>query len=119
MQKYSQGDLVLEEDDGPYEKGDILQSFLHQARRPMSRKALLAGFLTVWLKRCVVPSSSGDVIHPSVLLPAVRLVHGHSLGLLPAMVCCIQRGFRALTKAFCRPPTTKRGKGTILPQNFD
>ena len=31
------------------------------------------------------------------------------------MVCCIQRGLRALTETFCRPPTTKRGKGTILP----
>jgi len=81
----------------------------------MSRKALLAGFLIVWLKKCVVPSSSGDVVHPNVLLPAVRLVHGHPLGLLPAMVCCIQRGLRALTEAFCRPPATKRGKGATSP----
>ena len=36
--------MILEEDDGPYEKGDILWSFHHQARRPMSRKALLASF---------------------------------------------------------------------------
>ena len=45
MQKHSQGDLIVEEDDGPYEKGDVLRSFHHQACRPMSRKALLAGFL--------------------------------------------------------------------------
>ena len=57
-------------------------------------------FLSVWLKRCVVPSSSDDVILPTVLLPAVRLVHGRSLGLLPAMVCCIQRDLRALTEDF-------------------
>ena len=63
MQEHSQGDLILEEDDGPYEKGDILWSFHHQARRPTSRKALLAGFLTIRLKRCVMPSSSGDVIY--------------------------------------------------------
>jgi len=48
--------MVLEEDDDTYEKG--LRSFHHQARRPKSRKALLAGFLSVWLKRCVVPSPS-------------------------------------------------------------
>ena len=36
MQEHSQGDIILEEDDGPYEKGDILWSFHHQARRPMS-----------------------------------------------------------------------------------
>ena len=46
IQKHSQGDLVVKEDDGPYEQGDVLRSFHHQARRPMSRKALIAGFLT-------------------------------------------------------------------------
>ena len=60
MQEHSQGDIILKEDDGIYEKGDILRSFHHQARRPMSWKALLAGFFTVWLKRCMVPSSPGD-----------------------------------------------------------
>ena len=47
MQKHFQGDLVMQEDDGPYGQGDVLRSFHHQARQPMSRKALLAGFLTV------------------------------------------------------------------------
>jgi len=117
MQEHSQGDMILEEDDGPYKKGDIFQSFHHQARRPMSQKALLADFLSVWLKRYVVPSPSNDVILLTVLLSTVRVVHGRSLGLLSAIVCCIQRGLRALTEAFCRPPTTKRGKGTILPRD--
>ena len=98
-------------------KVTFIRSFHHQARRPISRKALLAGFLSVWLKRCVVPSPSSDAILPTVLLLAIRLVHGRSLGLLPAMVCCIQRGFHALTEAFCRPPTMKSGKGTILPRD--
>ena len=31
MQEHSQGDLILEEDDGSYEKGNILWSFYHQA----------------------------------------------------------------------------------------
>jgi len=44
MQEHSQGDMILEEYDGPYEKGDILQSFHHQASRSMSRRALLASF---------------------------------------------------------------------------
>ena len=68
MQEHSEGDMILEEDDGIYEKGDILRSFHHQARRPMSQKALLAEFLSVWLKRCVVSSPSSDVILPTVLL---------------------------------------------------
>ena len=29
IQEHSQGDMVLEEDDGTYEKGDILRSFHH------------------------------------------------------------------------------------------
>ena len=29
-------DIVVTEDDGPFEKGDVLRSFHHQARRPMS-----------------------------------------------------------------------------------
>jgi len=117
MKEHAQGDIVLEEDDGIYEKGVILRSFHHQAHQPMSRKALLARFLSVWLKRCVVPSPSSDVFLPTVLLAAVRLVYGHSLGLLLVMVCCIQRGLRALTEAFYRPPTTKRGKWTILSRD--
>jgi len=64
-----------------------------------------------------VPSPSSDVVLPTVLLLAVRLVHDRFLGLLPAMVCCIQRGLRALSEAFYRPPATKREKGTILPRD--
>ena len=117
MKEHGQGDIVLEKDNGIYEKGDILRSFHHQARQPMSWKALLTGFLSVWLKRYVVSSPSGDVILPTILLPAIRLVHGRSLGLLPTMVCCIQRALHALMEAFCRPLTTKRGKGNILPRD--
>jgi len=36
MKEHAQGDIVLEEDDGIYEKGDILRSFHHQARQPIS-----------------------------------------------------------------------------------
>jgi len=97
MKKHAQGVVILEEDDGVYEKGDILRSFYHQARHSMSRKALLVGFLSVWLKRCAVPSPSSDVVLPTILLTAVPLVHGHFLGLLPMMMCCIQWGFRVLT----------------------
>ena len=47
MKEHAQGDIILEEDDSIYKKGDILRSFNHQARQPMSQKALLAGFLSV------------------------------------------------------------------------
>ena len=47
MREHDHRYIVLEEDDGIYEKGDTLKSFHHQARQPISRKVLLAGFLSV------------------------------------------------------------------------
>jgi len=110
-------DVILDEDDDIYKKGDRFKSFHRQANHPMSRKALLASFLSVWLKKCIVSSPLHDEILSWVLFSAVQLAHGKPLGLLPAMVCYIQRGLRALTKAFCRPPATKRGKGQVLPRD--
>ena len=88
MRKHDHGDVVLEEDDGIYEKGDTFKSFHHQTRQLISRKALLASFLSVWLKRCVVSSPSNDAIF-LLALSTVRLVHGYSLDLLSTMVYCI------------------------------
>jgi len=36
MREHDHGDVVLEEDDGIYEKGDTLKSFHHQACQPIS-----------------------------------------------------------------------------------
>ena len=108
-------DIVLEEDNGIYEKGDRFKSFHHQAKHSIARKTLLAGFLSVWLKKCVVPSPMHDRILSWVLFPSIQLAHGKPLGLLLAMICCIQRGLWALTEAFRRPPVIKRGKGQVLP----
>jgi len=83
-------DIILEEDDEIYEKGDRFKSFHHQAKYSMSRKALLAGFLSVWLKKYVAPSPLHDEILSWVILPVVQLVHRKPLGLLHAMVCGIQ-----------------------------
>ena len=83
----------------------------------MSQKALLAGFLSVWLKKCVISSPPHDEILSWVLLLAVQLIHGKPLRLLLAIVYGIQHDLRALTEAFCRQPATKRGKGQILPRD--
>jgi len=40
-------DVVLDEDDGIYKKGDKFKSFHRQASQPMSQKALLASFLSI------------------------------------------------------------------------
>jgi len=68
----------------------------------MSDWALLAGFLMMWLKRCVVPMLPHEVIVADVVYPAVLLAHGKSIALFPAMVAGIHTGLHALTKSFCQ-----------------
>jgi len=55
-------DVILEEDDRIFEKGDKFKSFHRQAKHPISRQELFAGFLSVWLKKCVIPSPPHDEI---------------------------------------------------------
>ena len=64
-------DVILEEEDEIYEKGDRFKSFHYQVKHSMSRKTFLAGFLLVWLKKCVALSPPHDGILSWVLLPAV------------------------------------------------
>jgi len=47
MREHIHGDIVLDEDDGIYEKSDVFRSFHHQARQLISWKALLAELLSV------------------------------------------------------------------------
>jgi len=68
MKEHDYRDILLEEDEGIYEKGDTFKSFHHQAYQPISRKALLAGFLSISLKRCVVSSLLHDAILLTTLL---------------------------------------------------
>jgi len=75
----------------------------------MSDRALLASFLMLWLKRCVVPTLSHEVIVTDIVYPAVLLAHGKSIALLPVMVARIQSGLRALAKSFCHPVTDSNG----------
>ena len=110
-------DVVLEEDGTIYEKGDKFKSFHRQVKHHISQKAFLARILLVWLKKCVISSPLHDGILSSMLLPAVQLAYDKSLGLLPSMVYSIQREFRALIEAFCRPLASKRGKGQVLPHD--
>ena len=107
-------DVILEEDED-YERGNVSLSFHHQAKIPISRKALLADFLSAWLKRCVIPSRPHDGITPLVVFLAVQFVYGRSLGLLLAIVCHIQSGLHALTEQFYAKATVKRaGKELVL-----
>ena len=64
-------DIVPKEDDGEYKWADTFLSFHREAEKPISQKALLAGFLSAWLKRCVILSLPHDGITPSVILPTI------------------------------------------------
>jgi len=67
----------------------IFESFHHQDQIPISGQVLLAGFLMLWLKRCVVPTLSHEVIVADVVYPVVLLAHRKSIALLPVMVAGI------------------------------
>ena len=94
-------------DEDTFKAGTIFESFHHQAGVPLSGTALLAGFLMLWLKRCVVPSLPHEVLTVDVIYPAVLLAHGHLIGLLPAMVACLQGGLRVLVDSFCTVPKSE------------
>jgi len=82
--------------------GTVFESFHYQAKAPISNKALLAGFLMLWLKRCVMPTLPHKVIVANVVYPAVLLAFSQSIALLSMIVGCIQSRLQALTKTFCK-----------------
>ena len=67
-----------------------------------------------WLKRCVVPTRSHEVVITDVVYPTVILAHGKSFVLLPAMVVGIQRGLQALKKSFCQVEAIVDMKGNPI-----
>ena len=93
---------TTESNEDTFKPDTVFESFHHQARVPISDRALLAGFLMLWLKRCVVPTLPREVIITDVVYPAVLLAYGKSIAHLPAMVAGIQSGLRALVKSLCQ-----------------
>jgi len=70
----------------------VFESFHHQARISISDRTLLAGFLMLWLKRCVVSMLPHEVIVADVVYPTVLLAYEKSIALLPAMIVGTQSG---------------------------
>ena len=75
MASSGHGDVILDDDDGIYEKGDEFKSFHLQASQPMSRKALLVGFLSICLNKYVLSSPPHDEILLFLPFTAVHLVY--------------------------------------------
>jgi len=72
-----------------FKSDTVFESFHHQAKIPIFDQALLARFLTLWLKCCVVPTLPHDVIFTDVVYPVVLLAHERSISLLQVMVAGI------------------------------
>jgi len=104
-------DVILDEDDGIYEKSDKFKSFHHQTNQPMPRKTLLVDFLSFWLKKCVVSSPLHGGILSWVLFPSVQLAYGKPLRLLPGMGYCIQRDFWGVDGSFLWAASNKESQG--------
>jgi len=79
----STSSYITESNEDIFKPNTVFKSFHHQAKVPMSDRALLAGFLILWLKRCVVPTLLHEVIVADVVYPAVLLAYGKSISLLP------------------------------------
>ena len=104
-----------------FKSDTVFESFHHQARISISGRALLemdrallAGFLMLWIKRCVVPTLPYEVLIANVVYPTILLSYGRSLSMLPEMVSCVQGGLWVLTKSFCHVETLEDIKGHII-----
>ena len=97
----SASSYTTESNEDTFKPNTVFESFHHQTRVPISDRVLLAGFLMLWLKRCVVPTLPHEVIIADVVYPVILLAYGKSIALLPAMMAGIQSGLRALVKSLC------------------
>jgi len=107
----STSSYTTESNENTFKSYTIFESFHYQAKVLMSNRTLLAGFLMLLLKRCVVPTLPHEVIIADVVYPGVLLAHGKSIALLSAVVAGIQSGIWALTKSFCQLEAIVDAKG--------
>src|SRR3954470_22498838 len=68
------------------------RNFCYFGRRPLTSRARLAGFLSIWLGKCVVPTREAATV--KVLLLGARLACGVKIALVPAVIANIQHGLR-------------------------
>ena len=64
----------------------------------MTSRARFAGFLSIWLAKCVIPTREAATV--GVLLPAARLACGVRIALVPAVIANIQHGLREVAAAY-------------------
>ena len=92
----------------------VFESFHHKARIPILERALLAGFLKLWLKWRIVPTLPHKVLVANVVYPVVLLLYDQSLSMLLAMVGCLQSGLWMLAKHFCHVTALEDDEGNVI-----
>jgi len=105
---------TTELNEDTFKPNTVFDSFHHQAKIPISDRALLAGFLMLWLKRCVVPTLAHEVIVTDVVYLVVLLAYSRPLDLLSAMVDCLQSGLQILCQSFCNVVAEKDREGNMV-----
>jgi len=68
----------------------------------------------LWLKRCIVPKLSHEVLVADVVYPTVLLSYGRSFSMLLAMVGCLQSGLRVLIKRFYHVEAFEDDEGNVI-----
>jgi len=61
-----------------------------------------------------VPTLPHEVIVDDVVYPTIFLTYGWSLGLLSAMVSCLQSGLRVLCQKFCNVVVEEGKEGNVV-----
>ena len=75
---------TTESNKDTFQPDTVFESFHHQAKVPTSDRALLVGFLTLWMKRCVMPTLPHEILIVDV---SIRL----SYWLTTDLLACFRR----------------------------
>lgn len=105
---------ITKSDEDRFKAGTQFKSFHYQARHRVSDRGLIARFLMLWLKKCIVPHLPKEAITIDIVYKAVLLTHGCSLGLLLAKVCNLLNGLRELHYEFSKGETIVNNKGETI-----
>src|SRR4051812_18143260 len=85
------------------------RNFCYFGRRPMTSRTRFAGFLSIWLAKCVIPTREAATV--GVLLPTARLACGVRIVLVPAIIANIQHGLREVSTSYLtnssKPPRAR------------
>lgn len=86
----------------------MFKSYHFQDLKLILEKALFAGFLMIWLKKCVVPMHPHEMVLPAVAMPVVQLLTQYRVALLPALTVNLPYGLRQLVVEFLKGTANSR-----------